>query len=331
MDLLPSPEQDQIIDSVKDFMSRELPLERIRDGRMAVPDAGQWKAMAELGWFGIAVDPDLGGVGYGLSEEALMLRAAGRYLAPVSLLAMALATRFLAACGERKRLSACLDGTLRLGLAVPETGLDETDGRVSGRIRIIDGHDADGFLLITPGSAVLFDRDQVERAEAVSCLDASATLHVADLKAAAPSLRRDQEAPSLYATGMVLIAALAVGVAEAACDMAVEHAKTREQFGRPIGAFQAVKHPCADMAVRVEAAGTQMCYAALALGEGLEDGKRQAAAARLLAGEAALVNSRASIQIHGALGVTDEYPAHLLLKRAHLLDILFPCPRGALV
>jgi alkylation response protein AidB-like acyl-CoA dehydrogenase len=121
-----------------------------------------------------------------------------------------------------------------------------------------------------------------------------------------------------------------VGVAERALDLIVEYAKVRETFGRKIGAYQAVRHPCADMAVRVEAARCQLWYAAASLKGERRDVQAQLDAAKHLAGEAALANADWTIQLHGGVGVTDEHDAHLLLKRAHLLSRMFGSRRALL-
>ena len=118
-----------------------------------------------------------------------------------------------------------------------------------------------------------------------------------------------------------------VGIAEAARDQAAAYAVERMQFGKPIGVFQAVKHRCADMAVRCEAGWSQTCYAALALRDGERDAAFQVSVAKHLAGEAAEENAAANVQIHGGYGYTTEYDAHVLVKRAQVLRALAGAPR----
>jgi alkylation response protein AidB-like acyl-CoA dehydrogenase len=119
------------------------------------------------------------------------------------------------------------------------------------------------------------------------------------------------------------VAAMLVGLSESAMDMIVSYAKERQTFGRPIGAYQAVRHPCADMAVRIEVARSQLLYSAAAMKEQHADLAMHIAATRLLAERAARDNSDANIQLHGGIGVTDEHDAHLLMKRSGLLARLF--------
>jgi alkylation response protein AidB-like acyl-CoA dehydrogenase len=105
--------------------------------------------------------------------------------------------------------------------------------------------------------------------------------------------------------------------------MSVEYGKVRQQFGKPIGSFQAIKHRCADMAVRAEVARSVVTYAAVALAEGEPDAARHAGIAKALAGNAALANATDNIQNHGGMGYTWESDAHLYLKRARLLEHCF--------
>ena len=121
-----------------------------------------------------------------------------------------------------------------------------------------------------------------------------------------------------------------VGIAECALDMIVEYAKVRETFGRKIGSWQAVRHPCADMAVRVEAARSQLWYSAAAMKEQRADAPTHLDAAKHLANQAAVANADSNIQLHGGIGVTEEHHAHLLLKHALLLSRLFGSKRGLL-
>jgi alkylation response protein AidB-like acyl-CoA dehydrogenase len=122
---------------------------------------------------------------------------------------------------------------------------------------------------------------------------------------------------------LLLLSAFAVGIAEATRDMAVEYAKTREQFGRPIGSFQAIKHICADMAIRCEAAACQTAFASLVLAEGHAGLAFHATSSKLVAAASAIKNASQNIQVHGAIGFTAEADPHLFLKRAHVIEQLW--------
>ena len=121
-----------------------------------------------------------------------------------------------------------------------------------------------------------------------------------------------------------------VGLSEASLDLIVEYAKVRETFGRKIGSWQAVRHPCADMAVRLEAARAELWYAATAMKEGRSDADVHLDAAKHMANLAAMANADSNIQLHGGIGVTDEHNAHLLLKHALVLSRLFGSKRELL-
>ncbi|WP_302480190.1 acyl-CoA dehydrogenase family protein, partial [Sphingomonas bacterium] len=118
----------------------------------------------------------------------------------------------------------------------------------------------------------------------------------------------------------LILAATLCGIAGAAAEMAVAYAGMREQFGRPVGAFQAVKHHCANMALAARASLDLATFAAVAFDERRPDAAFQVEAALLLAIEAALGNARLNIQVHGGIGFSDEADPHLLLKRAHALS-----------
>ena len=131
------------------------------------------------------------------------------------------------------------------------------------------------------------------------------------------------DAASLRRRATVLAAAEAAGVADRALEMSVEYAKVREQFGRPIGTFQAIKHRCADMAVRAEVARSAVTYAAVAIEEARDDAPLAVHIAKSLATDAAIGNATDNIQNHGGIGYTWEYDAQLYLKRAKRLRPAF--------
>jgi alkylation response protein AidB-like acyl-CoA dehydrogenase len=130
-------------------------------------------------------------------------------------------------------------------------------------------------------------------------------------------------ARDLHERALLLLSAFAVGIAEATRDMAVEYAKIREQFGRPIGSFQAIKHICADMAIRCEAAVCQTAFASLVLAEGRDGLAFHTTSSKLVAAASAVKNASQNIQVHGAIGFTAEADPHLFLKRAHVIEQLW--------
>jgi alkylation response protein AidB-like acyl-CoA dehydrogenase len=154
-------------------------------------------------------------------------------------------------------------------------------------------------------------------------MDHSLSLERAKLESIRPAAWVSMEQDAIYTRALVLIGAFAVGLAEATRDMAVEYAKIREQFGKPIGSFQAIKHMCADMAIRAESALCQAAVASLTLSDHDPGAGFHGTACKLVSIDAALKNASQNIQVHGAIGFTSEADAHLYLKRAHVMDQLW--------
>jgi alkylation response protein AidB-like acyl-CoA dehydrogenase len=327
MDLLPDEAQQEIIDQTTAFLDEAMPIDRFRahGSGAARPDAAQLAQIAELGWFGMAIAEERGGVGFSLAEEMLLFREIGRHVGSASLLAISVAAQLAEHARDDTLLGRLVAGELRVGWAesLAPTDLTRT---VSGDFQVFDGTDADLWISANASGAALLSRDAATRRESKPCLDEYTDLlhaHFADAKPAA-SVGAES---GLAERAAVLAAAMLVGLAEAGRDQASAYAVERVQFGKPIGVFQAVKHPCADMAVRCEAAWSQTAYAGMALDEGLEDAAFQVSAAKSLAGDAAFENAAANVQIHGGYGFTTEYDAHLLVKRAHVLNSIAGTPR----
>lgn len=316
MDLQPSVDQLDLIAAVEAWLARELSRphlhERLRTG--AVLDAGTWLRAADLGLFSLGLPEDAGGAGCAVVEEALVARALGRHLAPVSFLGSVLGARLAHAAGQTVLRDALAEGRSRVAVALPiPPG--------AGTVDVVDLAGADRVLAAADGVLTL-RRVDPDGAEDRESLDPSSTLHRLPVARLTDPVAAPGGEP-LVLLGRLLAAAMLVGQAEAARDAAVGYAKTREQFGRPIGVHQAIKHPCADMAVRCEAASSLLLLAALALRDGRPDAVFQVSAAKRTAALAALENARADVQIHGGMGFTWENDAHLFLTRAHLLDQLF--------
>ncbi len=334
MDLLPDEAQQEIIDQTAAFLLEAMPIDRLRsrDEAAGRPDDATWAQIAELGWFGLAIDEDRGGVGFTLAEQALLFREVGRCVGSVSLLATALAAHLAAAAGEQALLAELVAGQKRVGWAEaiaphPHGGPGGAEAtRIAGRFQVFDGAGVALWLAIGPSGAVLIDPATATRSEPKPCLDEFTSLAHADLEGAPAVVAAGADA-GLFERAAGLTAAMLVGLSEAARDQAATYARERVQFGKPIGVFQAIKHPCADMAVRCEAAWSQTAYAALALRDGHDDAAFQIATAKSLAGDAAKENAAANLQVHGGYGFTIEYDAHVLVKRTHVLNAIAGTPR----
>lgn len=333
MDLLPDEAQQEIIDQTAAFLAEAMPIDRLRSRDQAAgrPDDATWAQIAELGWLGLAIDEDRGGVGFTLAEEALLQREIGRCVGSVSLLATPLAAHVAAAAGNAALVGELIAGARRVGWAesMEPSGGRPSTGSLSGAFQVFDGREASLWLAVDPGGAALIDPTTATGTEAKPCIDEFTSLDHVAFDGATPVATVGAEA-GLFERAAGLSAAMLVGLAEAARDQGATYAQERVQFGKPIGVFQAIKHACADMAVRCEAAWSQTAYAALALRDGLEDAAFQTSTAKSLAGEAAKENAAANLQIHGGYGFTTEYDAHVLVKRTHVLNAIAGTPRSHL-
>lgn len=306
MYLAPEGEELEIASAAADFIADALPIERLHEG--AGPDMGAdlRSALGEMGWFALALPEDAGGSGLSAVEHALFFREIGRQCGPVDVLAQALAANLAQDADVR---SAIVSGENGVALLMP-------DGDAH---RLIGPANAHHGLLASPGGASLHELANTN-VEPRAALDPANSLAViTGLGPAAQTL----DGPLIWQLGQVGTAAILLGMAEAALDLIVEYAKVRETFGKPIGAWQAVRHTCADMAVSIEGARAQLWYAATALKEARGDAQAHLDAAKHLANEAAIFATDSTIQLHGGIGITDEHNAHLLMKHATLLTRLF--------
>lgn len=319
MDLLPTEEQEEIVATVRAQLERDFDLHQLaaHDGSASVVDRDLWRRCAELGWFGLGLTEALGGVGYTLAEEALLFEQLGAHATPGPFLATVLGARLAALSGHAELTSSILDGSAIVALAEPHGDAEAAAGEhVQGTFRVTDHGDADLVLVMAGDDASLVDADHVT-AEPIRSLDQLVPIAVGTLSG--PPVRCHLEgAASLWQRATVLVAAELAGIARATAEQSTQYAKDREQFGQPIGAFQAVKHRCADMAVRAEAATTLVRYAALAVLDGLPDASFHAHSARAVAANAAVTNAHTNVQNHGGIGFTWEHTAHRYVTRAQV-------------
>jgi alkylation response protein AidB-like acyl-CoA dehydrogenase len=311
MDLMPTPEQDAIRDSVRAFLDAELPMSRVRAlcGASGDAHAPLWRAAAALGFF----------ADYALTEQMILFEELGRSLAPGPWLGSVLAASALAGTGDAAAVSA---GETRVALCLDPCGgpLTLRSGRLSGTRQAVLGADlADAFLVVDDVGVLFVPRGAGVRVATTPSLDATNPAgRVTFADAAATRLSAD--AANLRRAAVVLACAEAVGGIARTVEMSVAYAKVRQQFGKPIGSFQAVKHRCADMAVRAEVARSATTYAAVSVRDGAADADFQVAVAKVLSANAYLQNAADNVQNHGGMGFTWECDAHLFVKRARAFD-----------
>jgi alkylation response protein AidB-like acyl-CoA dehydrogenase len=306
MRMQPSTDQRELIEAVSGPVAEILPLERLHKG--ADGEAARLGSLAELGALAIALGEEHGGAGLTATEEALLFEQLGRQLASPSVLASTLAAHIAATQGDTDRTAAIATGAEAVALAVP----------VDGGVLLIDAPQAAAHvLLMGPDGPALYGADALSGRRLLDATQWAVPLERATLGREGASGDN-----SLAIRARLLCAAQLAGIAGAARDMGVEYAKLREQFGKPIGSFQAVKHHCANMAIWAMASADQMSFAGVALAEGRDDAAFQALSALSMALRAARINAGINIQVHGGIGFSDEADPHLLLKASHLWETI---------
>jgi alkylation response protein AidB-like acyl-CoA dehydrogenase len=359
MDLTFSEEQDELRKVVRSFLAKHCDEAAVR--RLAADPRGHdpvvWRRMAgELGLQGLAVPEEYGGSGFGYVDLGIVFEETGRALLGGPYFAtVALAAEALLRCADEQARRDLLPG-ISSGRTVATLALTEDSGRwdepgirltareaadgwrlTGAKSYVPDGHLADLLLVAarTPTGISLFAAgadapglgrtplptlDQTRKQARVEFTDTPARLLGAE-GAAWPALERT------LATAAVLLATEQVGGAAAALDAAVAYAKIREQYGRPIGSFQAIKHKCADMLVEIESARSAAYGGLWALAAGDETQIAIAAAlAQTFCSEAFVKAAGDNIQVHGGIGFTWEHPAHLYFKRAESSHALLGTP-----
>jgi alkylation response protein AidB-like acyl-CoA dehydrogenase len=255
-----------------------------------------WSDLAELGWTGVSIAEEDGGAGLTFVEEAVLFEELGRALYRGPFFSTIAAT--LPALPDELRAEVAAgesSWTLAFGPLVPD--LDTAD-----RIAMVGG---DG----------IYELEGAER-EVLETTDETRTLGV--VRGGEPGRRLAESGvlPEIHDRTRAALALEACGVARRALEYAIEHASTREQFGKKIGSYQAVSHPLADAYTRLELARSLSLWAAWCVAEGDEQAPVAAASAKAFAGEAAVGICETSIQVHGGIGFTWEHVLHRLYKRA---------------
>ncbi|MFM9978650.1 MAG: acyl-CoA dehydrogenase family protein [Sphingomonadaceae bacterium] len=306
MYLAPDGDELEIAQAAAGFLAEAMSIERLHGAACADMSADLRQSLGGMGWFALALPELAGGSGLSAVEHALFFREVGRQCGPVDVLAQCLAATIVE------------DVTLRSSIANGDVGvaLAVEDGT---RLRIFGSENAAFMLQLGRVRADLYTIEKTA-SEPRASLDPATSIRVSDR---APTAVASETGDDAWNLGQLGTAAMLVGIAEASLDQIVDYAKVRETFGKKIGSWQAVRHPCADMAVRLEAARAQLWFAATAMKEGRGDAGVHLDAAKYLANQAALANADTNIQLHGGIGVTDEHHAHLYLKHALVLARLF--------
>jgi 3-oxochol-4-en-24-oyl-CoA dehydrogenase len=320
-------EHTALFDAVTGWLERNSPPEVARSALDASAEAlpSFWTELAAQGWIGIHLDEAYGGEGYGLPELAVVLEAFGRSGAPGPFVATVLAAALLQRAGKEVAelvVPSLADGS-SIGTIAMVGALDATRGgagvlHVSGTLRpVLSAHVADTLVARAGDAWVVLRGDEFSATE-IDSVDRTrrvATVSVAGVELGADRQLHDLTDAEVGVLAAVVFGADAVGGSQWCVDTAAEYARDRQQFGRPIGQFQGVKHRCANMLARTELTRAAVWDAARAATDD-DTAEFTAAAAAGLAAESYLETAKDCVQILGGIGFTWEHDAHLYLRRA---------------
>ena len=314
-------------DSVAAVAPRDGGLQRIRALRFQQPgfDSAVWQQMCEMGWVGLRVTEADGGAGLGMTEFCAIAEELAGQLVPEPLIACATSARAL----RDDHLASVLTGkqvvipawqeradTVAIGTDTAIRG-----GRVSGRkVFVTMAAGADAFLVAASGGLALVAADAAGvHLEVAQTQDGGhfGTLTLTD----APATPVPGDLAEAIEDAVLLTAASLLGIMERSFALTLDYMRTRKQFGRPIGSFQALQHRAADIKMKIALTRASVESAAILVDSGAPLAERQAAVSRAKAraSEAAMLATREGIQLHGGIGYTDEYDAGLYLRKAMVL------------
>src|SRR3954451_6405105 len=307
-------DQRAIKETARDLLAKRFKLERLRElaeSKQYADDA--WSEVSDLGWPGIFIEEENGGQGLGVLELVILLEELGYVLAPMPFLSNAAAGLVLQDAGVTDRLEGIASGETRGTVGVVK------DGRAN---LVPDAEEADVIVLIDGTDATLVDRADAQ-GEAIDAIDPTRR-YAAVTSNGGESIGDVSRGRDLIA---LATAAELVGISQRALEMAVEYAKDRKQFDRPIGAYQAVSHACAEMLKQTEGARSLVYYAGWAAGAAPDEVPLAASMAKSYASDAGWFTTASSLQVHGGIGFTWQHDLHWFLKRAKTDAVLYGSAR----
>jgi alkylation response protein AidB-like acyl-CoA dehydrogenase len=314
MDFSFTSEQQDLRRMLRDIAGDHATPERIRAAidSDAGYDAELWRLLSdELGLLAIAVPEAAGGAGGSFVDAAIVIEESGRGLWPVPLLPSIVA-------------ASIAPGAATAAIVVGE-GLGTSDGALTGTVHhVIDGHRAERLLIASSEALYSVEASAVGiTTSGARSLDLTRWLATVEFSEV-PAERLGDRAAAARAVDVLRVglAVEAVGAARHCVDETVAYLKTREQFGRPIGSFQALAHRAADLAVLLEAAASTAYYAAWAVADSPDEVPVVAPLAKSVCADAFATIAAETIQMHGGIGFTWEHDAHIYFKRATLTKLL---------
>ena len=337
MDFELTEEQAALREVSRSMLAVSCPPQLVRSLASAGQDVDDklWQRGAELGWIGIAVPEEHDGAGQGLVELCLVAEEIGRAAAPGAFVDTALIALALARQGKPELVPALAAGDLKASWAHhgSVTGSYDADELVlSGRATAVQAAAASDWLLVTAASdkgrrLVLVERTRAS-VEPRRTLDETrrwydVVLDGLRVRAADVVSADEAEIGWLAEAAAVLTAADSLGVGERLLEMTVGYVKVREQFGRPLGSFQSVKHKVADMLTTLKGARAATYYAAMALDAGVAEATAGASAAKAFTADGVAALAGEALQTHGGIGFTWEHDLHRYLRRAKVNEMLY--------
>jgi alkylation response protein AidB-like acyl-CoA dehydrogenase len=356
MALVLNEDQSFIQATAAEFCASKAPVSAFRALRDNPGPAGYdedtWRAMVELGWSGITLPEAVGGTDFGWQAMGTILEQTGRYLAASPLLSSVVLGASALSLSENRALAEVVlpqvvDGTVRLALALEESPHHQPYGaaltatasgdavQLKGEKRfVMDGGSAEQIIVVARESGAPGDRDGlglylVPREAGISAVaeklaDCRAYARLT-IEATVPASQRLGGAELLDAVldrGRAALAAEMLGAAQAAFDQTIAYLKERKQFGQVIGSFQALKHRAADLFGEIELARSTVLDALSALDEGRDDAALAVSLAKAKMGEVLHAVSCEALQMHGGIGMTDEFDIGFFMKRARVQEAL---------
>ena len=308
MDLELSSDQEALREGVRALCEGRFPMARVRElAATSGVDPALWKELGEAGVFMLRVPEADGGVGLGVADAAVVFEELGRALVPGPVVWTHLAA------GRRGQVAGTVVG-----------GVERPAPAASAHV-VVESLDAlDALAVLDADGVWAIDPSTLDAEPLAWPLDPLTPVHRVPALPQGERVGYADAAREWRLAGAVLTAAYQVGMADAVAELTLAYAKERQQFDRPIGSFQAIKHMLADTRVRSEVARAAVYAAAVTLDDPMVgDPARAAASAKLLAGEAAVTNAKVATQVHGGMGFTWEVDVHLYLKRAAVLATQF--------
>ena len=337
-----SESQEFLKDSARKFFAGECPsaeMRRLMETDTAY-DAALWSKLTDQGYTGIIFPEAYGGVGLGKVELMLLMEEAGRALLPVPFFStVVLAGSVLDAVGssaqKRKYLAPICRGEVRATVAILEASaswnlrdvqLSAVSGKFTGeKFFVSDAAIADFIVVVARNGVFVVDsKAHGLKISSMSGMDPTRKLYVVEFSnTPAEEIGATTDLPRAFDVATAALAAELVGGMQRTLDVTVEYAKTRKQFGKPIGMFQAVQHQCADMYLETESARSAVYYAGWALEENSPDAATAVSIAKMYASDAGRAVGNRGIQIHGGMGFTWENDLHLYYRRAKASETAF--------